>query len=60
MGSFGEPANLGNAFIMSLPDMDLFLGNEAFVWWHIRSQVDSNVVWCMEEVTALVIDRVVN
>ena len=45
---------------MSLPDMDLFLGNEAFVWWHIRSQVDSNVVWCMEEVTALVIDRVVN
>lgn len=60
MGSLGEPADDGHSLVVPLPDVDLFLGDEALVGRCVGSEVHANIMGSVKEIAALVIDRVVD
>lgn len=44
VGRFWEPTNALNAFCVSGPRVNLFFGNETFVWRRLVVQINAHVV----------------
>ena len=49
VGGAGEPADDGHALVVSLPGVDLSLGDETFGWRVRRLEIDSNILGRMQK-----------
>ena len=52
---FGEPFDAGNTLCVTLPFVDLPLGQETLVRGNLSLEVDANVLWDVEEGPVLIV-----
>lgn len=58
MCRFRDESNGRNAFRVSRPTVYVRFGQETFVRRRVRSQIDANVVRCMQKRTSLIVQRI--